>query len=146
MRNTIMASAAILSLSLAPAYAQQQWAHQPGTGVSGPTSSTASNIDPADTHSDIAPHFQSPDVGPNAGPVGYLKAAETALDNHRTGEAEQALEMAETRLLDRSAPVGAANQPDQNGMVRKVSMARQALGHNDIKGARKAIALALATH
>jgi uncharacterized protein HemY len=54
--------------------------------------------------------------------------------------------MAETRLLDRSTPVGAANQPDQNGMVQKVSMARQALGHNDIKAARKAIALALAEH
>jgi hypothetical protein len=144
MRTIITAAA--LCLAAVPAFAQQQWAHQPGTGESGPASSTASNIDPGDTHSDIAPHFQSPDVGPNAGPVGYLKAAEKALDHHHTGEAEQALEMAETRLLDRSTPVGTADQPDQNGMVQKVSMARQALGHHDIKGARKAIALALAMH
>jgi hypothetical protein len=141
----IIAATACLGLA-APAVAQQQWAHQPGTGESGPASATASNIGPADTHSEIAPHFQSPDVGPNAGPVGYLKAAETALDRHRTGEAEQALEMAETRLLDRSTPAGTENQPDQNGMVQTVSMARQALGHNDIKAARKAIALALAEH
>jgi len=145
MRIIITATALCLAVAT-PALAQQQWAHQPGTGVSGPASSTASNINQGDTHSDIAPHFQSPDVGPNAGPVGYLKAAEKALDHHRTGEAEQALEMAETRLLDRSTPVGTADQPDQNGMVQKVSMARQALGHNDIKGARKAIALALAMH
>jgi len=144
MRTIITAAA--LCLAVAPAFAQQQWAHEPGTGESGPASATASNINPADTHSTIAPHFQSPDVGPNAGPVGYLKAAEKALDHHHTGEAEQALEMAETRLLDRSTPVGTADQPDQNGMVKKVSMARQALGHNDIKGARKAIALALAMH
>jgi hypothetical protein len=144
--RTIFATTVLCLGLAAPALAQQQWAHQPGTGESGPASATASNIGPADTHSDIAPHFQSPDVGPNAGPVGYLKAAEKALDQHRTGEAEQALEMAETRLLDRSTPVGDANQPDQNGMVQKVSMARQALGQNDIKGARKAIDLALAMH
>jgi hypothetical protein len=144
--RTIFATTVLCLGLAAPALAQQQWAHQPGTGESGPASATASNIGPADTHSDIAPHFKSPDVAQNAGPVGYLKAAQKALDQHRTGEAEQALEMAETRLLDRSTPVGTADQPDQNVMVQKVSMARQALGQNDIKGARKAIDLALAMH
>ena len=144
MRNTILASAAILSLSFAPSLAQQeQWAHQPGTGESGPASDSASNINQADTHSSIAPHFPSPDIGPNAAPFRYLKAAEAALNRHHTGEADQALEMAETRILDRSTPAGSESMPDHNLMVAQISSARQALGHNDIDGARRAIAVAL---
>ncbi len=141
MRNLLLASALSLAFA-APAFAQQ-WAHEPGTGQSGPASDKASNIDGSDSRSDIAPHFQSPSVGENAAPVGYLRAAETALVHHRTGEAQQALEMAETRLLDRSTPVSEANVPSQNDMVRQVSIARQALGHNDVPGARQAIAVAI---
>jgi hypothetical protein len=196
MRNTLLASAAVLGLALsAPAFAQQatdqsasppagvaapggitpseanapattdstpaavpktmhhrvatkaegdaQWVHQPGTGESGPASSQASNIDAADTHSDIAPHFPSPKLGENASPASYLKAAETALNQHQSGEADQALEMAETRLLDRSTPVADASQPDQSGMVRQVSDARQALARKDYAGARRDIAMAM---
>ena len=143
MRNIFLASAVALAFA-APALAQtSQWAHEPGTGQSGPASDKASNIDGSDSRSDIAPHFQSPGVDENAGPVGYLKAAEAALAHHRTGEAQQALEMAETRLLDRSTPVTEASVPSQNDMVQQVSMARQALGHNDVPGARKAIAMAI---
>jgi hypothetical protein len=127
----------------AKAEGESQWAHQPGTGESGPASSQASNIDAADTHSDIAPHFPSPKVGENAGPAAYLKAAEAALKQHRSGEADQALEMAETRLLDRSTPATDANQPDQSGMVQQVSQARQALAKKDYAGARRAIAMAM---
>ena len=148
MRTILLASALAWTggaLTIAtPALAQTtQWAHEPGTGQSGPASDKASNIDGADSRSDIAPHFQSPDVGENAAPVGYLKAAESALTRHRTGEAQQALEMAETRLLDRSTPVNEASVPSQNDMVKQVSIARQALGHNDVPGARQAIAVAI---
>jgi hypothetical protein len=121
------------------------WAHQPGTGESGPASSMASNIDPADTHSDIAPHFPAPKIGQSGTPEEYLKVAEHALANHQTGEAQQALEMAETRLLDRSTPVDAAGHPDANPMVASVSQARDALGHKDWAGARKDIQTALAS-
>jgi hypothetical protein len=119
------------------------WAHQPGTGQSGPASTKASNIDQADSHSDIAPHFPSPKVGENAGPEQYLRVAERALAAHKTGEAQQALEMAETRLLDRSTPVNAAGQPDADPMVSSVSKARLALGHGDMAGARSDIKMAL---
>jgi hypothetical protein len=121
------------------------WAHQPGTGMSGPASMTASNIDQADSHSNIAPHFPEPKVGAVGSPEQYLMAAQTALAAHHTGAAQQALEMAETRLLDRSTPVNAAGQPDENPMVASVAAARQALGHNDMAGAKAAIKTALAT-
>ncbi len=123
----------------------EHWAHQPGTGQSGPASTRASNIDSAGTHSDIAPHLPQPAGGENAGPWNYLREAERALDHRETGRAQQALEMAETRLLDRSTPVAEANQPDPGAVVGQVSQARQALGHGDIKASRQAIALAL-TH
>jgi hypothetical protein len=115
------------------------WAHQPGTGESGPASSQASNIDSADTHSAIAPHLPSPDVGENANPDRYLHVAERAIRAHKTGEAQQALEMAETRLLDRSTAPNAASQPDQNPRIAAVTAARKALASKDWASARKSI-------
>jgi hypothetical protein len=80
----------------------------------------------------------------NAGPRGYLRDADHALAMNHTGEAQQALEMAETRLLDRSTPVDAAGRPSQDPMVQQVSRARRALGAGDTAGARAAIQMALA--
>jgi hypothetical protein len=116
-----------------------QWAHQPGTGESGPASSQASNIDGDDTHSAIAPHLPRPMVGENAGPDGYLKAADRALAAHQTGAAQQALEMAETRLLDRSTAPDAASQPDQSPRIAAVAAARKDLAAKNWAGARRAI-------
>jgi hypothetical protein len=122
-----------------------RWAHQPGSGMSGPASSQASNIDSADTHSTIAPHLPEPKIGMNAGPEGYLRAADQALAAHKTGAAQQALEMAETRLLDRSTAPDAANQPDQSPRIAAVSAARKALASKDWKAARASIQEAMNT-
>jgi hypothetical protein len=119
------------------------WAHQPGTGESGPASAKASNIDSADTRGVIAPHLPSPDVGENASPDRYLRVAEHAIRAHKTGEAQQALEMAETRLLDRSTPAGAASQPDQNPRIAAVTSALKALATKDWSGAHSAIQQAM---
>jgi hypothetical protein len=119
------------------------WAHQPGTGESGPASTKASNIDGADTKSDIAPHLPSPPSGESGTVESYLQDAQSDLKAHKTGAAQQALEMAETRLLDRSTPVDAANQPDQNQAVQQVSAARKALASGDTKAASDAIQTAL---
>jgi hypothetical protein len=121
----------------------EHWAHEPGTGESGPASTKASNITGADTHSAIAPHLPRPPVGEGASPASYLQAAQAALHAHRTGAAQQALEMAETRLLDRSTPVNAAGQPDQDAAVQQVANARTALGKGDTQGASSAIQMAL---
>jgi len=53
--------------------------------------------------------------------------------------------MAETRLLDRSTAPDAAGTPDQSPAIREVSQAREALGHGDMKGARSAIQMAIAS-
>jgi hypothetical protein len=102
-----------------------------GTGMSLPLGTRASNIDAADTRSVIAPNLPSPPIGPNAGPVDYLRAAQSALQANRTGEAQQSLEMAQTRLLDRSVPMGQTNNPSDNPAVTQVTQALKALAAGD---------------
>ena len=121
----------------------EKFAHEPGTGESGPASMKASNIDSADSHSDIAPHLPMPKAGHDATADAYLGAAQRALRAHHTGEAQQALEMAETRLLDRSTPAGSAGTPASDPQITQINEARQALGHGDMKAAHQAIQMAL---
>jgi len=98
-----------------------------GTGKSMPMGNAASNITPSDTRSTIAPNLPSPALGPDAPPADYLRAAQGALGTGRTGEAQQALEMAETRLLDRSVPQSQINASSTNPTVLQIAAALQAL-------------------
>ncbi|MDX2290652.1 MULTISPECIES: hypothetical protein, partial [Streptomyces] len=116
-----------------------KWAHEPGTGESGPASTKASNIDSANTKSAIAPHLPQPNVAPGSGPEAYLQAAQRALEKKNTGRAQQALEMAETRLLTRSTDPAKANQPAQDPAVQNVTRARKALASGNIQEAQAAI-------
>jgi hypothetical protein len=102
-----------------------------GTGMSMPMGTRASNIDAANTRSKIAPNLPSPVLDPNAGPVEYLRAAQAALQAGRTGETQQALEMAQTRLLDRSVPMMQTNNPSDNPAVAQISQALRALAARD---------------
>jgi len=102
-----------------------------GTGMSLPMGTRASNIDPTDTRSQIAPNLPTPPVGANANAVDYLHAAQSALQAGRTGEAQQALEMAQTRLLDRSVPQDQTSNPSDNPAVTQVSQALHALAAQD---------------
>ena len=102
-----------------------------GTGMSMPMGSRASNIDGADTGSEIAPNLPSPQLGPNASPVDYLRAAQSALAAGQTGEAQQALEEAQTRLLDRSVPYGQTDAPSANPAVQQITRALHALAAGD---------------
>ena len=139
MRTTL---ALLATMATLPA-AAQPYAHEPGTGLSGPASNAASNINQSDTRSAIAPHLPQPPGGQSAGYRNYLRDAERDLHAHRTGAAQQALEMAETRLLDRSTPVGAAGQPDQSPVVAHVSQARQALAQHNLAAAEAAVHAAI---
>jgi hypothetical protein len=114
-----------------------------GTGSSEPYSNRASNISPYDTRSTIAPNLPSPPLGPNATPRDYLVAARTALAAGRTGEAQQSLEMAQTRLLDRSVPLFQTGAPDRNPAVDEISTALQALAARDRAGAMQHIEQAI---
>jgi hypothetical protein len=102
-----------------------------GTGMSMPMGTNASNINPANTTSAIAPNLPSPDIGESASVEAYLIAARNALAAGRSGEAQQSLEMAETRLLDRSTPLFQTNTPSANPVVSQISQALQALAAGD---------------
>jgi hypothetical protein len=102
-----------------------------GTGMSMPMGTTASNINPTDTHSEIAPNLPSPDLGEGASAQAYLIAARNSLAAGKSGEAQQSLEMAETRLLDRSTPLFQTNTPSHNPAVAQISQALQALAAGD---------------
>jgi len=91
-----------------------------GTGMSLPMSTTAGNL-----------NLPTPAVGENASTADLLRAARGALAAGRTGEAQQALEMAQTRLLDRSVPLGQTDRPSDNPMVQQIAQARQALLADD---------------
>lgn len=82
------------------------------------------------TSAPLAP-LPSPIVPEGARVSDYLRAAQNALAAGRVGEAEEALEMAQTRMLDRSVPLGQTNNPSDNLTVGQISQARQALTARD---------------
>jgi hypothetical protein len=96
-----------------------------------PVSTKASNTGADQPASTVAPSLPSPNVGSNASARDYLHAARIALATGSTGEAQQALEMAQTRLLDRSTPLFQTNTPSGNPAVEKISSAIKALGAGD---------------
>ena len=114
-----------------------------GTGMSMPMGTRASNIDANDTRSTIAPNLPSPSLGPDSSPADYLRAAQASLQAGRTGEAQQSLEMAQTRLLDRSVPLGQTNNPSDNPAVTQISQALQALAARDRAQAMQLIQAAI---
>jgi hypothetical protein len=115
----------------------------PGTGESLPLSDKASNATAGDTSSVIAPRLPTPSVGDDAGPRAFLQAAERALILGRTGEAQEALERAESRLLDRDVAPSRAGEPSAQPLVTTVGNARQALAAGDRDGAMRLITDAL---
>ena len=159
MRSILFATVALFGLGVAAAQAQapapqpQQAdttvpgarpGHEPGVGQSLPLSNKASNIGAVDTHGAIAPTLPTPGVGGDAGSDAYLHAARVALVAGRTGEAQQALEMAETRVLDRVIPPGGTAGTSSSNTVAHITDARSALGRGDTANAIRLIDLALA--
>ena len=111
-------------------------------GAGSPYSTSASNIDRADTRSQIAPRLPDPNSSSNT-PESYLAAAQRALASNRTGAAQEALERAETRLLSRSTEPSMAASPADMPMVQQIGVARRALANRDTAGARNAISMAM---
>jgi hypothetical protein len=106
--------------------------HVPGVGDSEPASNRASNIDRADTRSVIAPRLPAPSASANASPEQLLGVAQNALRRGQTGEAQEALERAETRALDRSTAQGNENMPAQGPFVQAIGQARRSLANHDV--------------
>lgn len=130
MRTVLLASAAMLCLGGA-ALAQNS---------ASPASGKASNITGSDTRSAVAPRLPTPDADD---PDRLLAAAQNALSRGRTGEAQEALERAETRLLDRSTPSGAASTPISEPRIDAIRQALSSLGSGDRAGAKAAITTAM---
>ena len=111
-----------------------------GTGQSLPRSDHAGNLNAATTHSELAPNLPPP----QSDEIGALLAeARADLQANRTGAAQEALERAETRALDRSIPVGTERVPAQNPLVDAVGQARAALASGDTQGAIAIISRAI---
>jgi len=106
-------------------------------------STQASNILPADTQSVIAPALPTPAAADDISPERLLRDARNALEHRQTGLAQEALERAETRILNWTMPEGATNAPIHSRVVKVLAHARHALGRNDITGAQAAVAQAL---
>ena len=102
----------------------------------------ASNLAPADARSAVAPALPVPAVALSAPPLSFLEAARRALAGARTGEAQEALERAETRLLDGTAQPGLA-APSMVPALATTRAARQALAVHDRAGAAREIDAAI---
>ncbi len=131
MMTRFLTAAAALALAVSPALAAE------------PTSNQASNLVPRDTQSDVAPALPTPAMGADAGPSSYLRAAQQSLRDNQTGKAQQSLEMAETRLLDRSVPAKTASSADMARPIEAIDAALRDLGRNDIPSAQQHIGDAL---
>ena len=100
---------------------------------------------PVDQQGFAMPALPSPDLPPGSRPSDFLRAAAGALAIGNTGEAEQALEMAQTRMLDRSVPLGQTNDPSHDPTTVQITQARQALETHDRAGCMQLIQVAIAS-
>lgn len=64
-------------------------------------------------------------------PSDLLRAAQGAVVTGHRREAQERLEMAQTRLLDRSVPLGQTHDPSASPAVGQISRALQALAAGD---------------
>jgi hypothetical protein len=154
MHTKTFVMAALLATSVMPALAQAPASpavemgarpgNEIGTGNSLPRSDKASNTTAHDTRTQIAPNLPSPGIAENATPRDYLVAARKALVAGHTGQAQQSLEMADTRLLDRSVAQGQTNSHSDDPLVIRIDEARRALGNGDTKLATQIVDAALA--
>ncbi len=154
MRAIKFALAALLGLTAISALAQApslldpatgaRPGHTPGVGDSLPKSDKASNILPGPTASTLAPTLPSPANADGAAPFDLLRAARAALVAGQTGLAQQSLEMAETRSLDRAMAPGQSGTASDSRFVGQIRDARRALGNGDSAAAITMIDQALA--
>lgn len=103
---------------------------------------TSSNMSPADTHSLLAPSLPAPDTTADT-PEAYLAAARAAIAANQTGAAQEALERAESRALDRDVAPSAADHPVTGPLIDNIEAARAALAAGNGAGAIAAIDAAL---
>jgi len=102
-----------------------------GTGMSMPLSDKSGNIVPTENGPPYAARLPEPSVGENAGVSEYLIDARGALAAGRSGEAQEALERAQTRALDRSVPLFQTGERIRDPLVERIHSVLMALGSGD---------------
>ncbi len=112
-----------------------------GTGMSLPRSDAASNLDQQTTRSELAPALPAPSATDDI--QSLLLDARHALQTGQTGAAQEALERAETRALDRSVPQGDERVVAADPLTAATNQARAALAAGDAAGAIRVIDSAL---
>ncbi len=115
-----------------------------GTGMSLPTSDQAGNITPQDTTSSIAARLPDPRAGDDAAIHDYMLDARNAIAAGRSGEAQEALERAETRALDRSVPLFQTAAPIRDPVVERIQRILHTLGDGDRLEAMRLLEQAIA--
>jgi hypothetical protein len=119
----------LLLLAASPAAAQTTSdGDQPGKE---PSSNAASNLNAATASHTWAPSLPTPPVAENAPPTAFIQAALNALAAGRTGEAQEAIERAESRVLTRSVRPSRADQPSHQPLIQQLAAARDALAGGD---------------
>ena len=109
----------------------------------------AGSTDRSHRRSPEASHLPAPPGDENASAEQFLRDAQTALRKHHTDEAQEALERAETRVLEGTQGQGAFSDVHQSRVVQAIEQAREALGHRrylrpDVTQAGQSIDQALA--
>lgn len=148
MRLIILTTVALVAA--VPALAQQSPASLSngegpvGTGGAGvPLSKKPANLAPLPSGSVIAPRLPSPSLGENATAKDYLMAARAAISQGELGMAQEALERAETWVLDRSVRPSQVRNQITDPVVEEISGALRALAANNAAEAQRRIDAAL---
>lgn len=144
----VVLAAALPAFAQTPPGANPATGAGPGTGIGAgnatPLSTQPGNITPGDTNSLVAGRLPSPSAGADSTVLGYLLSARGALAAGRDGEAQEALERAETRALDRSVPLFQTGTPDRNPTVERIHRVLMALGNGDRLAAMQQLEKAIA--
>ena len=115
--------------------------HVIGTGMSRPGSDSSGNLEQQTTRSELAPALPSPSATDDI--QSLLLDARHAMQTGQTGEAQEALERAETRALDRSVPQGSERVVADDPLTTATAQARAALAAGNPAGAIRVINAAL---
>ena len=102
------------------------------------------NTAPSDTRSATALRLPGPPFPFGESPRAFLEAARQALEAGRIGQAQEAVERAETALLNGSGAPVTTNSPDTQHAILAIGAARRELAAHDRQGANRAIDDALA--
>ncbi len=132
--TSLVALAALAPAAAAPASAQ------PIDLLGSPTvTAPPNNAAPSDTHAATALPLPGPPLLSDDPRRAFLEAARRALEAGRIEEAREAIERAETRLLNAPAAPVQASSPERQDAVLAIGEARRALAAHDRQGAIRAI-------